>query len=400
MDLTLDPDDLALQERARRLTREHLLPHEAELEEQGRLAESTREAIKAATRAARLGAINHAPEDGGQGLTLFQQILVQEAWGGATGNLWGVPWTPSRPLRAGTEAQRARYLRPACRGEISDAYAITEAEAGSDASMVRTTARWDGTAFVIRGEKWHVTGGDLAAVLLVHALVDGDPAQATVFLVDRDSPGLRVVRTPRYTNVSAFEHPIFALDDVRVGPEQVLGEVGSGDQLTKEWFVEERFMIGARTVGAAIRALELATQFATTRVQFGRPIASFQGIEFQLADMAAEVLAAKSLLYRVGFEASQGGLDRKATHALASAVKLVCSEMAGRVVDRAVQIHGGRGYMREQPVERLARDLRVDRIWEGTSEIQRMILGNELRKRGPGLFVGWPGAPTTVPAES
>ena len=397
MDLRLDPEDRALQARARAFTAEHLLPHEDELEEQGRLPDRSRADIRAATRAAGLGAINHAQEDGGQGHSLFQQILVQEAWGGATGNLWGVPWTPSRPLRAGTETQKARYLRPACRGECSDAYAITEADAGSDASMVRTTARWDGHAFVIRGEKWHVTGGDRADVLLVHALVDGDPARATVFLVDRGSPGLRIVRTPRYTSVSAYEHPIFALEDVRVGPEQVLGAVGQGDELTKEWFVEERFMIGARTVGAAARALELARAFATTRVQFGRPIAAFQGIEFQLADMAAEIMAAKSLLYRVGWEASHGGLDRKAMHGMASAVKLVCSETAGRVVDRAVQIHGGRGYMREQPVERLARDLRVDRIWEGTSEIQRVILGNELRKRGPGLFIGWPGAAAESP---
>ncbi len=396
MDLRLDPEDAALQERARAFTNAHLLPHEDELEELGRLPEASREAIKAATRAAGLGAINHDREDGGQGFTLFQQILVQEAWGGATGNLWGVPWTPSRPLRAGTAAQRARYLRPACRGELSDAYAITEELAGSDARMVRTTATWDGHAFVLRGEKWHVTGGDLAQVLLVHAHVDGDPEKATVFLIDRDRPGLRVVRVPRYTNVSAFEHPIFALDDVRVGPEQVLGAVGEGDELTKEWFVEERFMIGARTVGAAARALELATRFATERVQFGQSIASFQGIEFQLADMAAEIMAAKSLLYRVGWEASHGTLDRKAVHAMASAVKLVCSEMAGRVADRAVQIHGGRGYMREQPVERLARDLRVDRIWEGTSEIQRVILGNELRKRGPALFLGWPGASAPI----
>ena len=150
-------------------------------------------------------------------------------------------------------------------------------------------------------------------------------------------------------------------------------------------------MIGARTVGASARAVELSLQFAKRREQFGRPIVAFQSIEFMLADMAAELMAAKSMLYRVGWQAARGEAARKELHALTSAVKLVCSETAGRIIDKAVQIHGGRGYMREQPVERLYRELRVDRIWEGTSEIQRLVIGNELRKRGPGAYTGWPG---------
>jgi alkylation response protein AidB-like acyl-CoA dehydrogenase len=170
----------------------------------------------------------------------------------------------------------------------------------------------------------------------------------------------------------------------------VLGEVGQGYELTKEWFVEERIMIGARTMGASARALELSLAFAKDREQFGRPIVGFQAVEFMLADMAAEIIAAKSLLYRVASEAARGAISRRELHALASAVKLVCSETAGRVIDKAVQIHGGRGYMREEPVERMYRELRVDRIWEGTSEIQRLVIGNELRKRGADAFTGWP----------
>jgi alkylation response protein AidB-like acyl-CoA dehydrogenase len=187
-----------------------------------------------------------------------------------------------------------------------------------------------------------------------------------------------------------FEHPIVAFADVRVGDDRVLGGVGHGLELTKDWFVEERLMIGARTVGAATRALELALGYADERRQFGRPIADFQAVGFMLADMAAELAAAKSLLYRVCWEAARGGADRKRIHAQASAVKLVCSETAGRIADRAVQIFGGRGYMRDQPVERLYRELRVDRIWEGTSEIQRTIVLNELRKRGPAAYTEWP----------
>ena len=256
--------------------------------------------------------------------------------------------------------------------------------------MVETTAVRQADGWRIDGTKWHVTAGDVADFLLVHALVDGHPSRPTVFLVDRDLPGIEVVRRPRYMHTFVFEHPIIRLDGVRVGDGSVLGEVGQGYELTKDWFVEERIMIGARTVGAATRALGLTVEFARARVQFERPIVEHQGVEFLLAESAAELMAARALLYRVAWQAARGGAARRDFHGMAAAVKLVCSETAGRVIDRAVQIHGGRGYMREQPVERLYREIRVDRIWEGTSGIQETIIGNELRKRGPGLYTGWP----------
>jgi alkylation response protein AidB-like acyl-CoA dehydrogenase len=390
MDLRLSADDRAVKERARAFTEEHLLPLELECEEHDGLLPESLAKVKQAVLDEGFNAINHAEEDGGRGYDTFRQILVEEEWGKATGALWDLPWRPSIPLAAGTEEQKDRYLRPAARGERRDAYAITEAGAGSDPTMVRTTARRDGRDWVLTGEKWHVTAGDVADFFLVHAHVDGDPAKATVFLVDKDLPGVELVRTPKYTHTFVFEHPVFAFHEVRVGEDAVLGGIGQGLELTKDWFVEERIMIGARTIGAATRALDLSLAFARERVQFGKPIVGFQAIEFMLADMAAEIMAAKAMLYRVGWQASRGELSRKEVHALASAVKLVCSETAGRVADRAVQIHGGRGYMREQPVERLWRELRVDRIWEGTSEIQRVVIGNELRKRGHEPFTGWP----------
>jgi acyl-CoA dehydrogenase len=390
MDLRLSADDRALKERARAFTEEYLIPLELECEEHDGLLPESHAKVKQAVLDEGFNAINHAEEDGGQGHDTFRQILVEEEWGKATGALWDLPWRPSIPLAAGTEEQKERYLRPAARGERRDAYAITEAGAGSDPTMVRTTARRDGADWVVTGEKWHVTAGDVADFFLVHAHVDGDPAKATVFLIDKDLPGVQLVRTPKYTHTFVFEHPIFAFRDVRVGEDAVLGGIGQGFELTKGWFVEERIMIGARTIGAATRALDLSLAFANERVQFGKPIVEFQAIEFMLADMAAEIMAAKAMLYRVGWQAARGELSRKEVHALASAVKLVCSETAGRVADRAVQIHGGRGYMREQPVERLWRELRVDRIWEGTSEIQRVVIGNELRKRGHEPFTGWP----------
>jgi alkylation response protein AidB-like acyl-CoA dehydrogenase len=390
MDIRLTPEDAELKEKARAFTYRVLVPLELECEEHDGLSEESRALTKAAVLEWGFNAVNHAKADGGQGLDTFQQILVEEEWGRATGALWDLPWRPSIPLAVATEDQKQEYLRPACRGERRDCYAITEEGAGSDPSMVETTARRGGDGWVIDGTKWHVTSGDVADFILVHAHVDGDPGKPTVFIVDKALPGVRVVRTPKYMHTFVFEHPIFAFEGVRVGRDKVLGEVGQGYELTKDWFVEERIMIGARTVGAAARALELSLDFAKGRVQFGRPIVEHQAIEFMLADMAAELVAAKSMLYRVGWQAARGGMGRKELHALASAVKLVCSETAGRIVDRAVQIHGGRGYMREQPVERMYRELRVDRIWEGTSEIQRMVIGNELRKRGAGVYTGWP----------
>ena len=390
MDLRLTADDAALQAKARRFADEVLQPLELECEEHDGLTPETAATAKRAVLEWDFAAINHTVDNGGQGFDTFQVMLVEEQWGRVTGALWDVPWRPSIPLAAGTDEQKERFLLPACRGERRDAYAITEADAGSDVTMVATTARRDGSEWVLAGEKWHVTSGDVADFFLVHAHVDGDPAKATVFLVDKDTPGVRLVRTPKYTHTFVFEHPIYAFDDVRVGDDRVLGEVGGGFDLTKDWFVEERLMIGARTVGAAQRCLDESLAFAADRRQFGQPIADFQAIGFMLADMCVEIMAAKSMLYRVCWEAARGGIDRKQLHAEASAVKLFCSETAGRIADRAVQIFGGRGYMRENPVERLWRELRVDRIWEGTSEIQRVVIANELRKRGAGAYAGWP----------
>jgi acyl-CoA dehydrogenase len=393
MDLRLSRADADLQQKARDFTDQVLVPLEDECEENDGLTSESAAAAKQAVLDWDFHAINHAEADGGRGHDLFAQMLIEEQWGRATGALWDIPWRPSIPLAAGTEEQKDRFLRPACRGERRDAYAITEEGAGSDPTMVATTATRDGEEWIVTGEKWHVTSGDVADFFLLHTHVDGDPAKATIFLVDKDSPGVRLIRTPAYMHTFVFEHPIFAFEDVRVGDDRILGEVGRGFELTKDWFVEERLMIGARTAGAATRALDLSLDFAKERRQFGQPIVGFQAVEFMLADMAAELMAAKSLLYRVCWQAARGGAGRKELHALAAAVKLICSETAGRIVDKAVQIHGGRGYMREQPVERLWRELRVDRIWEGTSEIQRMVIGNELRKRGAGLYTGWSSEP-------
>jgi len=388
MDLTLPTADLKWKERARTFAETVLFPHELNLEMNGSLPRATKDELRAAVVAHGFNGLNHAREVGGQGCSQMQQTLINEELGKATGALWAVVWHPAVPLKHGTPEQIRDYLTPSCLGRRRACVAITEPDAGSDTGLIKTVATRRGERYVIDGEKWFVTSGDEADYIIVHALVDGDPAKPTLFLVDRDTPGLTVKRQPKFTHTYVFGHPEFLFAGVEVAADRVLGSIGQGLELTKDWFVEARLQIAANCLGAAIRAFELANDWASRRVQFGVPIRRHQAIEFMLADMAVEIMAAKSMIYRVAWEIDQN-IDRKIAHARASVIKLHASEMAGRVLDKAVQIFGGRGYMRENPVERLNRDVRVDRIWEGTSEIQRVIIGNQLGKRGTDLFTGW-----------
>ena len=388
MDLNLAAADLAWKDKAKTFAETILFPQELDLEMNGSLPRSTKDTMRQAVVDHGLNGINHARDVGGQGCTQLQQTLINEEVGRATGVLWAVIWHPTVPLKQGTPEQIEKFLRPSCLGRRRACVAVTEPGAGSDARMVQTRADRKGDRYVINGEKWFVTSGDEADYIIVHAIVDGDPDKPTLFLVDKDTPGVRIKREPKFTHTYVFGHPEFIFENVEVDADRILGGVGMGLELTKDWFVEARIQIAANCLGAAIRALDLASDWANQRRQFGRAIGEFQAIEFMLADMAVDIMAAKSMIYRVAWEIDNG-LDRKLIHARASAIKLFASEMAGRVLDRAVQIFGGRGYMRENPVERLNRDVRVDRIWEGTSEIQRVIIGSQLRKRGPQIFTGW-----------
>lgn len=388
MDFRLSKEHQELQNKAKEFTEKVLFPHEIECEENDGISRETHQKIIDATLEWGFNAPNHSKEDGGQGFTIFEQTILNEQLGKATGAIWDALWYPSYPMRYATQAQKEEYLIPTCQGKRRDAYAITEADAGSDPTQCVTRADKVDGGWKISGEKWFVTIGDIADYILVHAHVDGDPAKPTVFFVEKDLPGVELKRTPLYTHHFAFKHPEYIFNDVIVGEDKILGEIGQGYDMTKDWFVEARLGIAARCVGGAIRATEEANKFAAERIAFGQPVRDFQSIEFMLADMSIEIMAAKSMLYRLSWEIDQSN-DRKRNHALASALKLHCSEMVGKVCDRAVQILGGRGYMREQPVERLWRDTRVDRIWEGTSEIQRVIVGGQIKKRGLDVYTGW-----------
>jgi alkylation response protein AidB-like acyl-CoA dehydrogenase len=341
MDLTIAAEDIALKRKAREFAENILFPQEEALEMDGHLPPETLARLRASVVEYGLNGINHSRENGGQGFSIFQQTLISEELGKATGALWAVVWHPAFPLRYGTEAQKREYLVPSCQGKRRGAFAITESGAGSDPRLVQTRADRRGDKFYLSGEKWFVTTGDYADYLIVHAHVDGDAAKPTLFLVDKNLPGVRIKRIPKFMHTYVFEHPEFVFENVELGADRMLGEIGQGFELTKDWFVEARLQIAANCLGAAIRAAEIANQYAGERVQFGRPIRDFQAIEFMLADMAVEIMATKSLVYRVAWEIDRG-IDRKLIHARASAVKLQASEMAGRVIDKALQILGGR----------------------------------------------------------
>jgi acyl-CoA dehydrogenase len=390
MDFTLTPAQAELRDRARAYVVDALQPLEAAFERDHALPDDTVRELKRLAIEARLHGGSLPASAGGQGWTAMEQVLVHEQLGQATGGLWSfIPGAYNALVRC-TPEQRRRYLDPSLRGERNGSYAITEPGQGSDARTLASTAARDRATgeWVLNGEKWFVTGPSDTDFMIFHChVIDGDERRPTLFLVDYDTPGVEQTGDPDYTHTFADRHPQFALHDVRVPSEAVLGAVGGADTMTNEWFVEERLHIGARCSGAMERLLELAVEWATGRIQFDQRIYDFQGVSFPLADSAADASAAR-LLTRETAWLMDAGADPKVVHARASIAKLFASEAAWRCADRVVQVFGGRGYMREFPAERYLRELRVDRLWEGTSEIQRLIVARALEKRGVHPVVG------------
>ena len=392
MDGTLTPAQLELQARARAYVRDVLQPLEEEFERAGgRLSRHQGAELRRKAIEARLHGGTFPTNLGGQGWSMLDGVIVHEQLGQVTGGLWSFIPGAYNALVHATPEQRSRYLEPSLRGERSGSYAITEPNAGSDARTLEATAVRDATTgdYVLNGEKWFVTGPDDTDFMIFHCVVAEPDGRTlpTLFLVDYDTPGVTMKYDPDYTHTFADRHPQFALDDVRVPATAVLGGVGEADELTNEWFVEERIHIGARCAGAMERLLTMAVEWATNRVQFGERIFDFQGVSFPLADSAADASAAR-LLTREAAALADAGADAKVVHAKASLAKLFASEAAFRCADRVVQVFGGRGYMRDNAAERFFRELRVDRIWEGTSEIQRLIIARALERRGVDRVVG------------
>ena len=384
-------EDCEIQADARRFVDEELIPREVEAEmNEGELPEDVVESQKAKLHDLGLHAINMPRGLGGAELTTFQQVLVSEQIGRVTNGLgWVLHTGPEWAIEAMNEDQIDRFLKPIVSGERSECYAITEAGAGSDVDAIEATARRDGDEYVLNGTKWHVTSYNRANTVFFQAkLVGGEhEGSHSLFVLDIPREGVSVVRVPAYSHTYSHHHPIVEFKDVRVPVANRIGEEGDGMRFTQAWFRYERLMIAARCCGAAERLIEEATAFAKRRVQFEQPIIEFQAISHMLADSLTELWAARLMTYRTA-QGIDEGVDVKIQHAHCSMAKLYASEMANRVADRAVQIFGGRGYMRENVAERFYREVRVDRIWEGTSEIQRNIIAAQLQKRGVRTLIG------------
>lgn len=324
------------------------------------------------------------PKDiGGQGLSNLEQVAVWEVLGRSTNAL---TWCFSEPqtwmLEACNQEQIDKYILPLMNGTRHECYAITESESGSELDVSATAKKVEG-GYLVNGEKWFVTGANHADFFFIQAVIEdeGNEIGDALFFLDMDQEGIEHVRTPLFSHTFDSHHPIYKFHDVFIPEENLIGNEGDGMSFSLAWFRRERLMIAARCCGAAARLIEEATEFAKERKVKGGQLSEQQAIQFMLADSVTELWAARLMLYETA-NAHDRDDDLKSLHYRCSAVKLFASEMANKVADRVVQIFGGRGYMREFAAERFYRELRVDRIWEGTSEIQRIIIARGLIKKG------------------
>lgn len=364
----------------RSFVEKEIYPHEQRVESTGEVPEEIAEEITRKTIELGFYACNFPEEVGGAGLGHLELALVERELGRGAMALTHFFGRPQNILMACSGEQRERYLFPAIRGEKRDALAITEPGAGSDVRAMKTFARRDGGDWVINGSKHFISGARHADFVIVFVATGedhtpkGPKRRITAFLIDRGTPGFIIRDGYHCVSHRGYENSILDFDDCRVADTQILGEVDDGFAVMNEWLYATRLTVAAMCVGRARRAFDYALAHAAEREQFGQKIGGFQGISFRLADMVTEIDAADYLTL-----AAASRLDHQlpAQREIASA-KLYASEMLARVTDAAIQIHGGMGLMSDLPLERFWRDARVERIWDGTSEIQRHIIGREL----------------------
>ena len=358
-----------------------LYPHEAEVERLDEVPSDLARSIREKAIRAGLYAANMPAELGGGGLDAISLVLVERELGRASYALQILVERPSNILLACAGEQRERYLLPAIRGERHDCVAMTEPEAGSNVRSMTTAATRDGDHYIINGTKHFISHADIADFVILFAVTGTEERRTggarkliSALLVDSDTPGLTIARGPGCVSNRGYHQCELNFADCRVPGSALLGDEGRGLELMGQWLGASRLTVAATSVGRARRVLEAATQWAAERHQFGQPIGSFQGIGFQLADMATALEAAELLTLRAAARLDNGVM----TGADAAMAKVFASEMLGRVTDTAVQIFGGMGLMSDLPLERWWRDARVERIWDGTSEIQRHIIARSL----------------------
>ncbi len=386
--LTLDfniPEELRmLRDATRRFVEEELMPLEPLYAESPDLPDDVRSALQAKAKELGFWAFDLPTEVGGGGVSVLGACLVFEELAKSLIPSFRAP-SPFTPylgpvLFHGNEEQRENYLLPVVRGEKRTCFALTEPNGGSDPSSMKTTAVLEGGTFRINGRKVFITGADKAdfVQLFARTMVNGKDQGISCFLIERDTPGFQLGQSFELMSPDRPWELIF--DDVRVSERQLVGEVGSGWKLAREFLDMGRLVHGPKAIGRAERALQLAIDYANTRHTFGKPLASRQAIQWMIADSAVELHAARLMTYHAAAKADQG----EPYHFEASAVKLYADEMLIRVVDRAIQIHGGTGLSRELPLELMFRDARSRTITEGSSEMQRIIIASELLSaRGP-----------------
>jgi acyl-CoA dehydrogenase len=380
MQLSLTPEQRMLVDSVRRFVDAELVPYEEEVERTDHVRPDLIAQIRERAIAAGFYAANMPEELGGGGLDHVSLALMERELGRTAFALQYIVARPSNILRACKGEQIERYLLPTIRGERVECLAMTEPNAGSDLRSMQTRAVRDGDHYVINGTKHFISYADVADYIVLFAASGveetprGQRKRITAFLVDKDTPGLEVRLGSRAVSHRGFHHCELTFRDCRVGVNQILGEEHRGFDVANEWLGGTRLTVAAQCVGRAQRALEMATEWAATRKQFGQPIGKFQGTSFKLADMATEIAAAELLVLKAAWKADEG---TAADEDFAMA-KLYATEMLGRVTDHAVQIFGGMGLMEELPIERFWRDARVERIWDGTSEIQRHIISRAL----------------------
>ena len=381
MDFALSDEQRLIVDTTRAFVEAELYPREAEVERTGVLSREVIDAVKAKAIAAGLYAANIPEAFGGAGLDTLTWLLYERELGRAGFALhWTCVARPSNILCAGTPEQRAKYLAPCVRGETWDCLAMTEPDAGSDLRGMKATARQDGDDWILNGTKHFISHADIAGFAIAFMASGEEPTprgprkRITVFFVDKGTPGFTV--RDGYRNVShrGYLNQILEFDDVRLPASAVLGEPHEGFEVAGQWLGATRLQVAALALGRAERAFGHAVDWAASRKQFGQPIGRFQGIGFKLADMATELKAAEMLLWHAAWKYDKG----TATDADMAMAKLKATEVLAFVADEAIQIHGGMGLMDELPLERIWRDARVERIWEGTSEIQRHIISREL----------------------
>ncbi len=357
-----------------------IYPHEAEVERTGQVPPELGEEIKRKCLELGFYACNFPEEVGGAGLSHLDFTLVERELGRGSMALTHFFGRPQSILMACEGEQRERYLLPAVRGERMDALAMTEPDAGSDVRGMKCSAARDGGDWVVNGSKHFISGAEHADFFIVFIAtgVDDTPKgpkkRITTFLVDRGTPGFEVRHGYNSVSHRGYRNYILEFDDCRLPDAQVLGEVDGGFDVMNEWLYATRLTVAAFSVGRARRCFDMGLAYAAERKQFGQPIGKFQGVSFQLADMITEIDAADWLTLAAAWRLDAGVPSNRE---IASA-KLYASEMLARVTDATLQIYGGMGLMDDFPIERFWRDARVERIWDGTSEIQRHIISRDL----------------------